>query len=209
MKSISLVILDTLYYEDANFAIENSLKNFNFDEVLIFSDDESKWNGRPIVKIPKMQSIIDYSYLCIKEVPKYINTDYYLNIQHDGFVINGDCWQDKFFEYDYIGAPWLDGNVGNGGFSLRSKKLANTVINSDFYVGDTRSEDGYMCYTIRKELEEQGIKFAPKDVAEHFSWESYAVPFPTFGFHNHGMKMQVREILGDNFSVGKPIDFKL
>jgi len=58
-----------------------------------------------------------------------------LLVQPDGFVINPDKWDNQFFEYDYIGAPWeqvphsyLDPwgkphRVGNGGFSFRSKKL--------------------------------------------------------------------------------------
>ena len=42
-------------------------------------------------------------------------------------MLDGAAWRPEFLDYDYIGAVWphvLDKyNVGNGGFSLRSKAL--------------------------------------------------------------------------------------
>ena len=35
---------------------------------------------------------------------------------------------DKFLEYDYIGAPWNNTYVGNGGFSIRSKDIMLKII---------------------------------------------------------------------------------
>lgn len=42
----------------------------------------------------------------IKELNKYIETDYVLIVQYDGFILNPKAWMDEFLEYDYIGAPW-------------------------------------------------------------------------------------------------------
>ena len=39
-----------------------------------------------------------------------------------------EAWTDDFFNYDYIGATWDDGVVGNGGFSWRSRKLYGACI---------------------------------------------------------------------------------
>ena len=55
-----------------------------------------------------------------------------LIIQHDGFILNHKAWDNEFLNYDYIGAPvyWMGNKlieVGNGGFSLRSKKLLKII----------------------------------------------------------------------------------
>lgn len=85
----------------------------------------------------------------IKELNKYIETSYVLIIQYDGFILNPDAWTDEFLEYDYIGAPWWytdDCNVGNGGFSLRSKKLLEILANDDSIL-ETHPEDHHICRT--------------------------------------------------------------
>jgi hypothetical protein len=74
-----------------------------------------------------------YSSFVIKKLNEYIDTDYVLINQWDGYIINFDKWSDQFFDYDYIGAPWWwkDDSLygGNGGFSLRSKETMIKVIN--------------------------------------------------------------------------------
>ena len=75
--------------------------------------------------------------------------------------------------------------VGNGGFSLRSKKLTevptkvdvpfDVVAMNDFYKmfgGVNWNEDGNICVHNRHIFEEQGCKFAPVEVAKDFSHES-------------------------------------
>ena len=128
----------------------------------------------------------------------------------DGFVINPEKWDPFWLEFDYIGAPWeysensyIDpwGNhvrVGNGGFSLRSKKLLEVPLRAkvpwdinwgDFYKhmnAGLASEDGNICVHNRHIYEVLGCKFAPVNVAARFSHER---PTPEtkgitpFGFH--------------------------
>jgi hypothetical protein len=38
-------------------------------------------------------------------------------------VFDAARWRDAFLEYDYIGASWLQFDDGNGGFSLRTRRL--------------------------------------------------------------------------------------
>jgi hypothetical protein len=164
----------------------------------------------PSIPIENMK---DYSQFMIYHLNDYIDTDYVLTIQYDGFIINPDAWRDEFLDYDYIGAPWpwkTDGfvtpfgehiSVGNGGFSLRSKKLLevpskvevpfDVVAMNDFYkmFGAVNwNEDGNICVHNRHIFEEQGCKFAPVEVAKYFSHESPLdinkgiVPF---GFHGN------------------------
>ncbi len=124
-------------------------------------------------------------------------------IQSDGYVINPDLWRDDFLNYDYIGAPfplpnddfsYRDSNnnifrVGNGGFSLRSKKLIelpNKLKLEWKPFHGYYNEDGFICGMYRNIYENHGIKFAPLDIAKYFSHE-IEIPetkdIKPFGFH--------------------------
>lgn len=140
--------------------------------------------------IPKLGSKEAYSNFILKELHKYIETDYALIVQHDGYVKNYKAWTDDFLKYDYIGAPWWykdEMRVGNGGFSLRSKKLLQqTAWFFEKYGKETHPEDHVICRTYRKNFEAMGIKFAPVELAEKFSFEGYMQPGHwdgQFGFH--------------------------
>jgi hypothetical protein len=164
----------------------------------------------PSIPISNMK---DYSRFMIYHLTEHIDTDYTITIQHDGFIINPDSWRDDFLDYDYIGAPWPwreQGfvtpfgehiSVGNGGFSLRSKKLLDlptkvevpfdVVAMNDFYkmFGSVNwNEDGNICVHNRHIFEQNGCKFAPVEIAKYFSYES---PLPInhgitpFGYHGN------------------------
>lgn len=136
-----------------------------------------------------------YSRFCIKEMKKYINTDYVLIIHSDGYIQNPYAWSEEFLKYDYIGAlwEWYDENRnGNGGFSLRSKKLLDAIAVLD--IREYHPEDDVICRHWRPVLESRfGIKFAPDDVCRKFSIEAYKVPYPNneykgqFGFHGYSV----------------------
>lgn len=161
--------------------------------------------------IPNITNIDEYNHYILYELGKHIDTEYVLISQDHAFVINPDSWTDEFYEYDYIGAPWPykeDAFVtpfgehircGNGGFSLRSKKLLDICTkdtipflvfeNSDFYKmfgSKNTHEDGNICVHNRHIFIEHGCKFAPVEVAAKFSYES-SVPenkgIVPFGFH--------------------------
>lgn len=190
MTSMSLVIMDTDSYELANAAVEHSLKKFSFNEVLIFSDDPSKWNGKKVHTIPKLEKVGEYDNFFVHELTKYINTTHFITIQFDGFILNPSEWSPLFLHYDYIGAPWPSHNhgprnVGNGGFSLRSKKLAEFVSKQPYnYFDNNVPEDLHICQKLRPRIESEGMHFPHESIASHFSAESYVYRYPTFGFHN-------------------------
>lgn len=118
-----------------------------------------------------------YSRFCIEKMASYINTSHVLIIHPDGYIQNPAAWRDEWLTYDYCGACWQyhDGkNVGNGGFSLRSKKLLDILATLDLEGLDVRIEDDFICRQIRPWLErEHGIKFATEDEAKRFSIEAY------------------------------------
>src|SRR5690606_10731811 len=116
----------------------------------------------------------EYSEFIITQLWRYVTTSHVLIIQHDGYVLDGSIWSDAFLEYDYIGAPWLhqDGrNVGNGGFSLRSKRLMHIMASDDF-IQARHPEDEVIGRLYRGYLEgKYKIQFAPEEVAHRFSYE--------------------------------------
>jgi ADP-heptose:LPS heptosyltransferase len=122
----------------------------------------------------------------IKELYKYFSTDYVLVIQADGYVLNGKSWLPEFLEYDYVGSPWLysDGkNVGNGGFSLRSKKLQHALASDDFIFASD-PEDQAIGRLYRDYLQQKyDIKFPLEDLADRFAYELRTPIYDTFGFH--------------------------
>jgi len=192
MKKISLVIIDTESYKLATNALELTKKNFFTDDILIFSDDEEKWSGYSIIKIPKIKNHHDYNKIILVELGKFLKTEYALIIQYDGFVINAKEFSDFFLKFDYIGAPWPAGmvagkeaTVGNGGFSLRSKKIINSLIKYENIIDFNVPEDVLICRYLRQILEENDdINFAPVEVARFFSKEFEVFEkYNTFGFH--------------------------
>ena len=73
-------------------------------------------------------------------------------------------WDPKFLNYDYIGALWphyKENQVGNGGFSLRSKKLLESsrkLIEENPDYNLPLIEDDYICREKRLDLEKNSKK---------------------------------------------------
>ncbi len=138
----------------------------------------------------------DYSKFMLKELAAQFNTSHVLTIHADGYIVRPEAWDDEWLQYDYIGASWgyKDGrNNGNGGFSLRSKKLCKILAEQDIDKQFIHPEDYHIGRTFRPSLEKDfGIKFAPEEVCNKFSIEAYGSHvFPQgnlysgqFGFHS-------------------------
>jgi len=156
--------------------------------ILHFEIEELDWYG--------------YNKFILKNLYDYINTDYCLIVQWDGFILNHNLWLNEFYNYDYIGASWPDwliqnsqwvndavkanknySLVGNGGFSFRSKKLLFETKVASFDCSGP--EDAYICINHYDYFLERGIKFAPVSVADVFSREAnHALSWDSvFGFH--------------------------
>lgn len=118
-----------------------------------------------------------------REVPQHIQSRYAMSVHEDGFPMHTNLWDDVFLTYDYIGAPWHDRVVGNGGFNIESQRLLRTKQQvPDWNEKDTPS-DVWVCRSHRKRFEDDGIKFAPVNVALLFSTEELENHTPSFGFH--------------------------
>lgn len=196
LPMVTLAGADCVNLDRLQRAADISCTDIQFGDVKLFSN----FAGPRVTRITPMVNKSQYSEFMIKELGRYITTSHVLVIQYDGFVLNAQAWQDSWLEYDYIGAPWewyTDGmNVGNGGFSLRSKKLQDilasdpTIVPINDPVCGTRNkeEDHCICRLYRPYLQSRyGIKYASVQVARKFSIEGWNAPNKTwngeFGFH--------------------------
>ena len=112
--------------------------------------------------------------------------------------------ENEFLQFDYIGAPWSnkvvinpnlvldlkENPVGNGGFSLRSRKLveATAKINFKSLKFPIKNEDLIICHYLYKKMLESDIHFAPPKLAAQFSIENENHLYgqdvnKVFGFH--------------------------
>ena len=151
---------------------------------IIFTDAEIEGNFE-IVKINKIDHIKDYNNFILK-LKNYVKSPYVLVVQDDGHVLNPNIWTDEFLKYDYIGAPWPASKkwnkrwdrygknyskkikyhskfnrIGNGGFSLRSKKFLDYSL--QFSNTEILAEDVFLtCIIMTKqrimELNFQALK---------------------------------------------------
>jgi hypothetical protein len=214
---VSVTVIDSLYYDLKPLKKTLEILSNKINRVHWFSDipfPEKPFHV-PVTwtKISKIKNYNDeYGYITLKLCPSVCTENYNLIIHNDGFAVNADAWTDEFLEYDYIGATWTDGFVGNGGFCLRSRKLYDALLDmnipydtnsyKDYFNGDFYSvisngnklvpEDSIICKIHKSTLETKyGIKFAPQQIADRFSIEhNMSSPWlgKSLGFHGkHGI----------------------
>jgi hypothetical protein len=136
------------------------------------------------VEIPKLSGMDSYSNFCIRDMVEYIDTEHLLLIQYDGYVLNGKAWTNEFLKHDYIGAPWGGVNlVGNGGFSLRSRRLLEKVAEMP---GNAHPEDNYICRLHRQELMNAGLSFCPTALAHRFAVEGASFVWSDYAWNSDG-----------------------
>lgn len=169
------IITSQNYYTKTIRALHHCLNQIEFNTATIICPPEC---GQSTDKIN--HRFVDftnqeYSQWILSNLHNCYNTDYCLTVQWDGFIINPYMWTDKFLQYDYIGAPWLNNwpnRVGNGGVSLRSKKFTEYMTTLKCGIGLVQSKEDFVScvanYNVALNL---GIKFAPVNLAGQFSVE--------------------------------------
>ena len=227
-KSLTIVaVADTKIIQTIN-SLKISSKKIKYRQVVLLSSKNINksyfFKGLKVIKIEPLKSIKDYNHFIVFKLHNYITTSHILLVQWDGFIINGNKWEDKFLDYDYIGAPFVprakDFNysrdkfgdfysIGNGGFSLRSLNILKAA--SKYKLSDEKSqtnnhEDGFFSVYHRKFLESKGLKWAPFSIAKKFSIENpltfrefFNLPF---GFHGKKLlRLHPKILLTRVFSI--------
>jgi hypothetical protein len=172
-------------------ALRHCVQQIDFADVVLCTDrihlgDHPLPRGARWVEIEPLTSIEAYSHFMLKSLAPLIRTEHVLIVQWDGYVLDPAGWRDEFLGYDYVGAPWPHiaepNKVGNGGFSLRSRRLLLALEDPAFAPGDP--EDVCICVTHRAALQARGLRFAPTSLAAEFSVEEGAdLRSGLFGFH--------------------------
>jgi len=144
LDNVTLVTVTSVHLEDTVDALKYCCRGLDFSSVKFISHRKPSNlpNDFIFCRCSLIDSLESYSRFMMYSLKDYIDTAFCLNVQRDGVVIHPEQWKNTFLEYDYIGAPWpihknfCDQNdvyhrVGNGGFSLRSKKFLHTPTDLD------------------------------------------------------------------------------
>lgn len=205
LPGVTLITVTSVDIDRTNAAMLHCCAGSEFGAVKMLCSQPPRFRHPQIqyVAIPPID-FLGYSRFMIQDLNRFVETEHCLVIQADGFIVDPARWQPRFLKFDYIGAPWPEyvalsgpGNqrfkfdrnrVGNGGFSLRSKKLleATARIRFDELNLPIKSEDIMICHYHFEELRAAGIRFAPSTLAARFSIEEVmgnATLNSVFGFH--------------------------
>jgi hypothetical protein len=188
LPQVTLCCVDTREVDLALAAIARCMAQVRFARVVFFTQ------RRLVTRVPEGVEVVDvdvpsvqaYSEFMLRGLAPHVHTTHALVAQWDGFVRDASCWDPAFLQCDYIGAPWAgrpaSRAVGNGGFSLRSRKLLQALQQPGMQI--VHPEDLAICDVNRERLESvHGIRIAPLEVAQRFAYERVLPSAPTFGFH--------------------------
>lgn len=188
LPQVTLCAVDCVNPALAARALRESLRGCRFGDALLLTDAPGADPDFRIGRIDRLGSLDDYSHFVFKKLVDWIHTDFVLLVQWDGYVVEPAAWRREFLDHDYVGARWRhfgdDMTVGNGGFSLRSRRLLQAVAEDRFEWVEGALEDVLLCRTYRPRLvAEHGIRYAPEALAQAFSYEYEHPEQPSFGFH--------------------------
>lgn len=187
LPQVTLVAIASVNIAATVRALQASLAEVEFAacKLLTHAPPAALPAGIDIVPIARIGSSAAYSRFVLSHLADHVDTDFCLVCQWDGYVLNPGLWRPEFLDYDYIGASWpqfdAGRDVGNGGFSLRSRRLLDLCAQPGF--APSHPEDLAICHRNRDWLDRHGIAFAPRALADRFSCERRGTPDGTFGFH--------------------------
>ena len=203
--TFSIAVIDTITHQASERALAQTVEvltsQIAISKIFWFSDVPLKQHmGMATLNVPVAPFTdfwSDLARVTFQVMPAYVDTDFVIMIQADGFAVNADAWTWQFCHHDYVGATWVQRDdpsgygVGNGGFCMRSRKLLSclpSLLPADVH----HPEDVIICQHLRLELEQRhGISFAPVELADRFSVE-WNMQSPwlgrSLGFHGkHGI----------------------
>lgn len=190
LPQVTLACVDTRLPRMALDAMILCLDQVQFGDALLFTCPNHGLTDVPdgirVIELDSINSIEAYSRFLLKGMGPYLHTSHMLIVQWDGYVLDPTMWRDAYLDVDYIGAVWPQYDdahrVGNGGFSLRSRKLLDALTSDDIVA--EHPEDVCIARTNRTLLEQRwGIRFADETLARDFAFERDRQTPSSFGFH--------------------------
>jgi hypothetical protein len=218
-RDITLCCISDVKLDESIRSLRHCLKQASFTKVKFCTSKSLDCPEAEVVPIGPLNSWEAYSRV-VHELHKHIHTKYVLICQYDGFIVNTRSWDDSFLDYDYLGAPcWWSaaGNkplVGNGGFSLRSRKLLQIVSdNANLFADEAHyhPEDKQIVLYKGPFLRTQGVKFAPFEAGARFAWmrwrdEAVCDYTGAFGMHVGVRKLEYLDFLDGKADAGHTLD---
>ncbi|MDR5809464.1 DUF5672 family protein [Caballeronia sp. LZ019] len=157
-SNITLVSVTGLdHAQGAAYALELSARRMPGARVVLFSP-QCPAHLSPVIHYRAIapMNYYEYSWFMLFGLWRFIDTEYAIVVQDDGWVLDAANWRDEFLQYDYIGATnhlaWVTSPSGsgwmgefswcsrlgqsdhvimpvlNGGFSLRSRRMMRALI---------------------------------------------------------------------------------
>lgn len=199
LPSVTLLCVETQMHEMARRAISDTVAKVKFAEVVIHTNkpDLIPIGGARYVDLQHLPDKIQHGTYCYNDSPKSVTTPHMIFLEWDGAVRDVRAWEPSFLDYDYIGAPWpgkragqwtpREGcSVGNGGFTLWSKKLMDCLSANRATL--RVATDTHISIEHRRALENLcGAKWASEPVGFQFSYEhgtNEERSRPSFGVHD-------------------------
>lgn len=190
LKNTTLLFVETRAHKITKRVIEDCISKCNFGEILIFTDKPEliPVPGARYIDVPDFPNKREAGKFYYCTAMEEVTTDFALLLEWDAGIFNENKWLSDFFNYDYIGAPWMvrpgdTQDVGNGGFTLMSRKLGQRLC------FDRRQHPVYTDMDVsraaRTRLEPQGFKWPHRTLASCFSWELGPRNPEHFGFHGN------------------------
>jgi len=207
IPDVTLITFASIRIPEHIEAMNKCVENIDFGAIKLLSN--KKPDNLPdyaeFIEINPINDIMDYNRFAFADLGYYVETSHALLFQDHAYILNANLWEDEWLRFDYIGAVWpLRENSyianndeivrnGNGGFSLRSKKLMRLPKQNGWYLKEEQgfyNEDGNTTCYWRKEFLDNGVIYAPVEVAAKFSFETAIEEndfgaMPTFGFHKY------------------------
>jgi hypothetical protein len=187
LSDVSICAADAVNIPLTARALCLSIAACDFGDAMLFAPDTVEGPFRT-VKVQPFATRGEYGGFILNKLAEHVHTPFALIVQWDGYVLDPTSWVSEFRAYDYIGAkwPWHQDTfrVGNGGFSLRSRRLLEVLALPRFCLPPETNEDDFVCRQQRSVLEQEyGIAFAPEATADRFAYERSMPDRPSFGFH--------------------------
>lgn len=188
LPQVTLVSVDTRAPLLAAQALLRSMAGIDFARALLFTHDWAPRRPLPGIEVVDCGARLtdaERSHFMLRLMPNWVRTSHVLVIQWDGFVVEPWAWSNAFLTYDFVGALWPDHGgdsaVGQGGFSLRSRRLL--AAGMDPRIEAEHPEDVVLTRSHRDFLQrEHGVRFAPAAVSRRFAAGQHPGDGPTFGF---------------------------
>jgi hypothetical protein len=212
LPTVTLSSVVTRKHHETRQALDLCRQRIRPRNTVIFTDDPTHFEGADIIPIKRFERWEDVSVWSLTVAPRLVCQhselfgSHLMGFHWDGFVINTAAWTDQWLEYDFIGASWPDGIVGNDGFCLKSMRWLDALrgLNLPNTYDACHPSDGLTCRMeeldgrpgYRRRMEVRGMKIASFEATRTFSRENEELPTDNlpFGFHGTMCLAQVKAL---------------